>query len=253
MMELQTLDLIGSAEVVRVLSDVERFTINERTIVVNPTLHPVAVAARGANVVPPLASRTLRSVDLERAELLVLVQPPEISSLGDLKSAPGWRHHSEITSGARPSESASIPLWRSAQVEIGSVSMAPADLPGQHNFDQTPSSFRLWLSLWYADAGTDCGIHDQHDFIEIHTQIFGWGRMQKFVRNDSASLFEDEPMTPGYTTSVPYCQVAGAGSFDYPWHRYYAETDCLWLALEYCPVPRRLTEDLGPLGHTELP
>lgn len=53
------------------------------------------------------------------------------------------------------------PLWRSEKERIGN----------------------LEFNLWYAHAGTHCGIHNQHDFPEVHTQIYGIGRMQKFHVN----------------------------------------------------------------------
>jgi hypothetical protein len=40
-------------------------------------------------------------------------------------------------------------------------------------------------------------------------------------------------MGPGYTTPDPFCGTAPDGTFDYPWHQYRAESDCVWLAIEY--------------------
>lgn len=234
---VQSLDLAGSLAAVRVLSGVDRFSIDERSIAINPTLHPVSVAAPGANVIPAFSSRTLQSVEVENAQLLVLVQPPQGTDLRLAKDARGWRHHSEITTGARPSDDSHIPLWRSSQVEIGIVSLSPTYLPGQRDVGEVERQYRVLLSMWFAQAGTDCGIHDTHDFMEIHTQVAGTGRMQKFLRPEETALFEDELMTPGYTTSVPYCQIIRGVSFQYPWHRYFADTDSLWLALEYHPEP----------------
>jgi hypothetical protein len=84
------------------------------------------------------------------------------------------------------------------------------------------------VNLWFASSGTDCGIHNRHSFIEVHTQIMGIGRMQKFAANDQSTLFEDIYMAPG-TTHEPFC----GKDYLYPWHQYYADTDCIWLAVEY--------------------
>lgn len=235
MAKMRSLNLAGQFAAVHVLTDVEKFAIDEPAFVVNPTVCDVSVDAPGASVVPGLSSRALRSVTLEYADLLVLVRPPQPSSVGRVRTAPGWRHHSEIGNGARPSGGSRLPLWRSPQVEIGTVTIAPAQLPGQRGAVHTPWRFGVRLSMWFAASGTDCGIHNQHDFIEIHTQVSGSGRMQKFLRNTESSLYEEELMTPGYTTCVPYCAVTSAGAFEYPWHRYLSDTDCLWLALEYRP------------------
>lgn len=84
------------------------------------------------------------------------------------------------------------------------------------------------FNLWFASHGTDCGIHNRHDFIEVHTQILGMGRMQKFAANDPATRIEDIYMAPGFTHE-PFC----GSDHVYPWHQYYADTDCIWLAIEH--------------------
>ena len=38
-------------------------------------------------------------------------------------------------------------------------------------------------------------------------------------------------MLPGYTHD-PFFVLSNKGGFSYPWHRYYAETDCIWMAIE---------------------
>ncbi|HEY5704500.1 MAG TPA: hypothetical protein VIS96_02885 [Terrimicrobiaceae bacterium] len=43
-------------------------------------------------------------------------------------------------------------------------------------------------------------------------------------------------MSAGYTTTVPFCEVKGPRTFVYLWHQYYADTDCIWMAVEYHPV-----------------
>lgn len=84
------------------------------------------------------------------------------------------------------------------------------------------------VNLWFAAEGTDCGLHNEHHFLEVHTQIWGTGHMQKFHERDEKTLYRDIFMTPGFTHE-PFC----GDDHKYPWHRYYAETDCLWLAVEY--------------------
>lgn len=97
-------------------------------------------------------------------------------------------------------------LWRSPKEQIGKVA----------------------YNLWFAAEGTDCGIHNEHNFLEVHTQIWGTGHMQKFHEKDAATMYQDIYMTPGYTHE-PFCK----DDHQYPWHRYYADTDCIWLAVEY--------------------
>jgi len=231
---VRNLELAGPTLRVCALERASRFEIAEKAIVINPTLQEVAIGAPGINVIRPFSSQTLRRVEVLEAELLVLVDVTLAPPLNGIETNSGWLHHSEITSGARPESGPVLPLWRSQQLDIGVVSLDPGQLPGQINDGLGRRNFSVRVSLWFASAGTDCGIHNQHDFMEIHTQIAGSGHMQKFLENDVDTLYENEPMWPGYTTSVPYCSVE-ADRFEYPWHRYYAETDCLWMALEFWP------------------
>jgi hypothetical protein len=56
--------------------------------------------------------------------------------------------------------------------------------------------------------------------------------MQKFRTPDHQTLFDDIVMSPGTTVS-PFCNASSASPpFHYPWHRYYADTDCIWAAIE---------------------
>jgi hypothetical protein len=67
--------------------------------------------------------------------------------------------------------------------------------------------------------------------------VHGLGRIQKFTAQDHGTLYEDLRMSPGYTTPDPFCDIAPDGSYRYPWHQYYADTDCVWLAVEYHALP----------------
>ncbi len=92
--------------------------------------------------------------------------------------------------------------------------------------------YQVKLNLWFSPPDTHCGIHNIHEFLEIHTQIYGTGKMQKFHDNSYETMYEDVVLSPGQTHS-PFAVVTKDGSFRYPWHQYYAETDCIWLAVEY--------------------
>jgi hypothetical protein len=98
-----------------------------------------------------------------------------------------------------------IPLWRSPKEGVD----------------------ELLLNLWFAPAGTNCGIHNEHDFAELHTQIYGIGRMQKFATKNVETLYEEVLMAPGMTHEPFYDHGK-----KYPWHQYYCDTDCVWLAIE---------------------
>lgn len=113
-----------------------------------------------------------------------------------------WHHVSEIYSVPQMQNT---PLWRSEKERIGN----------------------LEFNLWFAPAGTHCGIHNEHNFLEVHTQIYGIGIMQKFHVNHISSLYQELYMSPGLTHD-PFYNHNGK----YPWHQYFAYTDCIWLAIE---------------------
>lgn len=111
------------------------------------------------------------------------------------------------------------PLWKSPQDDAAVVEVAPYYMTRQAETPGKKERFLVKLNLWFAPSHTNCFTHNQHDFIEIHTQIFGVGRMQKFKAQDYATIYEDLLMSPGYTTYLPFCQVEE--KYLYPWPQYY--------------------------------
>ncbi|MCI5179094.1 MAG: hypothetical protein D3911_07205 [Candidatus Electrothrix sp. AW3_4] len=99
-----------------------------------------------------------------------------------------------------------VKLWRSEKEIIGSVE----------------------VNLWFAAENTCCGIHNEHSFRELHTQIFGIGHMQKFKECEIDTMYQDVLMAPGFTHNPFY-----DSENKYPWHQYKADTDCIWLAIEF--------------------
>ena len=49
------------------------------------------------------------------------------------------------------------------------------------------------------------------------------------------TLYEDVLMPVGFTHD-PFFTVGNDGKFSYPWHRYFADTDCIWMAIELHPL-----------------
>jgi hypothetical protein len=127
------------------------------------------------------------------------------------------------------------PLFISPQDTVGEVELDPLFFSGEVAVERELQRFVLKLNLWWSPAETDCFIHDNHPFLEVHTQIFGTGRMQKFRENDQATLYQDVLMVPGFTHEA-FCRVSGTNQWKYPWHRYFADTDAVWLAIELHPI-----------------
>ncbi|MDX3537609.1 hypothetical protein PV721_25215 [Streptomyces sp. MB09-01] len=218
--------------------DAVDYTVEGRTIVVNPGNTPVVVAEDLRKAIPPLSSTVLADARIEKADALLLLRPAEEGGeVSGVAEAPGWAHLADLLGpdGDFPRET---PLYRSPQDEITTVVFDPAHVLGERETAMVQREFTVRANLWFAPAGTNCFIHNQHDFIEVHTQVHGLGRMQRFRNHDQASLYQDVLMSPGYTTQDPFCATGPQCTYHYPFHQYKADTDCIWLAIEYHPVPR---------------
>lgn len=198
----------------------------EDAIVVNlsaVTLHYEAAGDRGT--ILPWKSTVLRHCTLKQGERTALLQVRQRTNLGGV--ALTWESYGH----RNPQFPRGIPLYISSQDDVGEVELDPIAFAGQNAGPASPLRYRARLNLWYTPEETDCGIHTGHEFLEVHTQILGTGHMQKFRENNADTLYEDVAMAPGFTHD-PFFRVGNDRSFSYPWHRYYAQTDCIWMAIE---------------------
>jgi len=202
----------------------------EDAIVVNLSTTPLRYQAGGdEDTISPWKSTMLRHCKIASGERAALFHVRQRTNLGGVALAWQWY-------GTRnPQFPRRTPLYISSQDEIGDVQLDPISaFTRDISASPSPRRYRLKLNLWYTPEETDCGIHTGHQFLEVHTQILGTGHMQKFRENNSETLYEDVVMPPGFTHD-PFFTVANDRSFKYPWHRYYADTDCIWLAVELHP------------------
>ena len=196
---------------VQYLEDVSDYRINGRTIVFNVD-EKSEILIEGKSL-KSLQSSIFANVVIPSARRFVSITvEPDFLSQNSYKYASEikkkWSHVSELFPLPDLKD---INLWRSEKEIVNGVA----------------------FNLWFANAGTNCGLHNEHEFREIHTQIFGIGRMQKFHKNDRASIYQEVFMSPGYTHEPFYDE----NSQLYPWHQYFADTDCIWLAAEYPLLP----------------
>jgi hypothetical protein len=202
----------------------------EDAIVVN--LSTSALRYRvGANhgTILPWKSTILRHCTIESGETVALLHVRQRTNIGAVALRWDWygQRNSQFPRGT--------PLYISSQDEVGDVQLDPISaFTQQTTVSPLPRRYRLKLNLWYTPEETDCVIHTGHQFLEVHTQILGTGHMQKFRENNADTLYEDVLMPPGFTHD-PFFAVAADRSFSYPWHRYYADTDCIWMAVELHP------------------
>jgi hypothetical protein len=203
----------------------------DNEIVVNLSTTPLHYSAQGSQeTISPWKSTILRHCTLEKGEMAALIHVRKRLNLGAVALDWEWygRRNPEFPRG--------VPLYISAQDDIGDLAFDPLiTFASQSSVPVSPRRYRLKLNLWFTPEETDCGIHTGHKFLEVHTQLLGTGHMQKFRENNADTLYEDVLMPPGFT-HAPFFTLANDRSFSYPWHRYYADTDCIWMAVELHPL-----------------
>lgn len=237
---VRPLSFSGEHVAAELVTDVREHRIEGRAIVVNTGVTDVLAGESPRRPIPPLSSTTLVDTVVDHADALVVLRPAttDEAAMKEIVQEPGWHLLGDLLgkdggeTGGRPFDR-SVPLWKGPQDHVGTVRLAPARLLRETTAPVVEEDFDVLVNLWFAPAGTDCFIHCRHDFLEVHTQVTGRGRMQKFREQDHGTLYEDVLMSPGWTTPDPFCVTYPDGSFHYPWHQYYADTDCVWLAVEY--------------------
>lgn len=208
--------------------NVENLTVDG--IVIN--LSPDVIWHQGIVNAPIQAwrSTTVSSGNILKADRIAVLRVEQEENLGGVMQR-GWTWFGDIFSGF-PRQT---PLYVSSIDTVGQVEENARSFTreGQHPAEKEP--FEIKVKLWWAPGKTDAFIHNEHPFLETHTQIYGYGRMQKFRERDAKTLYEDVIMPPGFTHEA-FCLVTGANQYTYPWHRYYADTDAFWLAVELHPL-----------------
>ena len=183
----------------------EDYEIGDKAIVINTDLDPLAVDDID---IPNLKSIICANTYVPKVRSMLVITIARSNFFSNNQEIDeeiirnNWHHVFDLFNMPNLEKT---PLWRSQKTRLASID----------------------LSLWYCPAKTHCGIHNRHGFREIHTQIYGIGRMQKFHRNDFSSLYQEVYMSPGFTHDPFY-----SSSGKYPWHQYYADTDSIWLAIE---------------------
>jgi hypothetical protein len=214
------------------IENVSDFDVDD-AVAVNISPSPMITGADHPAIVPAWKSTWLKGGRIKSAERAAIIKVVNPTNLGGCMFR-GWEWlGSRVKSFPRDT-----PLFVSAVDEIGTVETDPWVFTNERRTEQTPQTFTLKLKLWWAPGDTDGFIHNEHPFLETHTQIHGSGRMQKFRQRDAATIYEDVIMSIGYSHD-PFCRVTGVNQWTYPWHRYYADTDSIWLAVELHPVGRR--------------
>jgi len=213
-----------------VLAEAAPETTIDDAIVVNLSTRPMTFEAGPyGGSIAPFQSKNLRECVLIDAERVLICQPQRRENLGGLALEWTWYGDKDSQFDSR------TPLYVSPQDKIGEVELNPGEIFGlAHSGTEGLQRFDLRLNLWYAPASTNCGIHCEHSFLEVHTQLIGTGRMQKFREDSSDTMFEDL-IVPAGATHPPFFELRPNRKFEYPWHRYFSDSDCVWMAIEFHP------------------
>lgn len=200
-----------------------RVEVPSSSVVVNLSDRPAVVGGAVAGRIPPGQSTILCEVAVE-GDHLVLVEEPGDLDAAEL-TARGW--------GSFYGEGAEVVLLRGPQSRLGvrDVDLGALSAIGGGGV----GSYDVHVNLWFAPAGTLCGVHDRHDFLEFHTQVAGCGEMQKFHARTGARPYERQVLAPGGTGAAPFGRPSQDG-WVYPWHQYAAHSASVWLAVEYHAV-----------------
>jgi hypothetical protein len=211
------------------VSAVDELPVEDAVVVnLSPTALHYSVGTEQGTI-PPWKSTKLRHCTLTHGERAALLRLRQRTNLGGVALDWEWYGH------RYPQFPRGTPLYISSADDIADVVLDPLLAFAGQSATPSPRRYRLKLNLWYTPAETDCTIHTGHKFLEVHTQAWGTGHMQKFRENRADTLYEDVLMPPGFTHD-PFFTVASDRSFAYPWHRYYADTDCIWMAVELHPL-----------------
>lgn len=199
-------------------------------IVVNLSTDIVYVEGEVDTPIQPWRSATLRGKRIRRADRIAVLKIETLENLGGVMLR-GWSWFGDIYDGF-PRQT---PLYMSDIDTVGRIAEDPYVFTRERNAQKEVQTFEIKLKCWWSPNETDCFIHNEHPFLEVHTQIHGIGRMQKFRTRAAATVYEDVVMAPGFTHE-PFCNVTGPNQWTYPWHRYYTDLESIWLAIELHPV-----------------
>lgn len=210
------------------IEDARDFAVDD-AIVVNLSPRQMITGIEHPGIVPAWKSTWLKGGTIKSADRAALIKVRKATNLGGC-GLRGWDWlGNRIKSFPRDT-----PLYISPFDHVGEVTTDPRVFTNERSSSSDEQIFEMRLNLWWSPGDTDCFIHNEHPFLEVHTQIHGRGRMQKFRERDEGSVYEDVPMSMGYSHD-PFCRVTGQNQWTYPWHRYYADTDAIWLAIELHP------------------
>jgi len=192
---------------IKAIQEEKQYPIDEKSIVVNLSERGLWIKSKPLDF---LKSTILRNVEIRDVQRALVVENYEKTRrdagfLDEIRKQ--WRRIYDMTHQERHK---GIGLWRSPKERIDNID----------------------LNLCFINAGIDTGPHKEHspNFREVHTQLLGYGKMQKFEDNDLTTLYQEVILAPG-NTHEPFHDKENV----YPWHQYHSISDAVYMPIEVLP------------------
>lgn len=189
---------------IKAIHEEEQYKIDKKNILVNLGHKDIAVKDIPLGY---LKSTIVRNVILNDIQCALVIEDYEKNSsnpefFNEIKKQ--WRLMFDMSKQERHK---GILLWRSPKEKVDNID----------------------LNLCYIGANMDTGPHKEHssDFMEVHTQLLGYGKMQKLEGNDINTMYQEVILAPGYTHE-PFFNEDNV----YPWHQYHSISDAIYMAIE---------------------
>lgn len=175
------------------IEDARDFAVDD-AIVVNLSPRQMITGTEHPGIVPAWKSTWLRGGTIKSADRAALIKVRQTTNLGGC-GLRGW----DWLGNRIKKLPTRHPLYISPFDHVGEVTTDPRVFTNERSSPTDEQTFEMRLNLWWSPGDTDCFIHNEHPFLEVHTQIHGRGRMQKFRERDEGSVYEDVPMSMGYS------------------------------------------------------
>jgi hypothetical protein len=192
---------------IKAIQNENQYRVDEKSIVVNLGEKKLWIKNKTLDFLKSTIVRKVELTDVQRA-LVVEHYEKNTSESGFLDEIrKRWRLIYDMSKQERHK---GIGLWRSPKERF-------------ENID---------LNLCFINAGVDTGPHKDHNpkFREVHTQLFGYGKMQKFEENNLGTLYQEVILAPG-NTHEPFFDRDN----EYPWHQYHSISDAVYMPIEILP------------------
>ncbi len=192
------------------VEDEKSYDVESKSLVFNLAERSQTVMDIQGIPILPLKGTVAQGVRVEHIGRALIVKDYEHFALDDLaflrEVKTVWRSLYECSGIERHK---GLPYYKSPKVRVGG---------------DTELNF-----CFVSEPMAPSGPHRDHDrnFDEVHAQIRGFGKMQKFRENDLSTFYQESIMAPGIVHEKFY-DAQGV----YPWHQYQSITPCIYMPIE---------------------